>query len=76
MPDEQTGRSQERNHETFIHSRLVSHPPRTPSVDDLPVISICAVAGALVSFSYFVSQCVEDRIHENVLYYHHKQTIG
>jgi len=54
-PDQETGRRQESNHETSIHSRLVWHSARAPSVDDIPVHSICAVAGALVSFSYFVS---------------------
>src|SRR5260370_31380357 len=35
---------------------LVADSPRAPSVDDIPVHSICAVAGAIVRFSYFVSK--------------------
>jgi hypothetical protein len=46
----------EHTHETSIHSRLVSHSAQPASVDDIPVLSMRAVAGALVSFSYFVSQ--------------------
>jgi len=33
--------------EASIHSRLVSHSPCAPSVDDFPVHSICALAGAV-----------------------------
>ena len=54
--DQKTGRRQEYKHETYIHSRLVSHSARAPSVDDIPVHSICALAGALVGFSYCVSK--------------------
>src|SRR5260370_39283027 len=49
------GGRQEYNNETYIHSRLVSHSARAPSVDDIPVYSIRTLAGALVSVSYFVS---------------------
>src|SRR5437879_1963266 len=55
-PDRQTGCRKECNHETSIHSRLVSHSACPPSVDHIPVRSIRAVAGALVSFPYLVSQ--------------------
>jgi len=48
-PDQKTGRRKECNHETPIHSRLVSHSARPPSVDHIPVHSVCAVAGELVS---------------------------
>src|SRR5712664_2512570 len=50
------GPRQECNHETFIHSRLVSHSAHAISVDDFSFHSICPVAGALVGFFYFVSQ--------------------
>src|SRR2546422_608815 len=71
--DQKTGRRQEYKHETYIHSRLVSHSARAPSVDDIPVHSICALAGALVGFSCFVSKWRgEGRIHGNVLWNRHK----
>jgi len=46
-PDQETGRRKECNHETSIHSRVVSHSACPPSVDHVPVHSIFAVAGAL-----------------------------
>jgi hypothetical protein len=49
-----TGRRQEHGRETSIHSRLVSHSARASSMDDFPVHSVCAVAGALVRFSSVV----------------------
>jgi hypothetical protein len=55
-PGQETGRRQEYSHEAFIHSRLVSHfagPPSGPGVSGDPWRN---VAGALVSFPYFVSQ--------------------
>jgi hypothetical protein len=55
-PNDKTGRRQEHDRETTIHSRLVSHSARAPSVDDFPVHPICAVAGTLVRFPYVVPQ--------------------
>jgi len=43
-------------HEPSIYSRLVSHAARAPSLDDIPVHSIRALAGSLVGLSYFVPQ--------------------
>src|SRR5437879_13705595 len=50
MPDQKTGRREECNHEISFHSRLVSHSARALSVDDIPVASICTLAGAIVGF--------------------------
>src|SRR5258708_11538418 len=55
-------------HETSIYSWLVSHSACAPSLDDIPIRPICAVAGALVGFSLCVAVAVEDLIHENVFY--------
>lgn len=68
------GRRQECNYETFMHFRLVSHSSRALRVDDIPIHSICAVAGALVRFLLCIAVAVEDRIHENVAYNQFRQT--
>jgi len=44
-PDQKTGRRQECNHETSIHSRLLSRSARPASVDNISIRSIRAVAG-------------------------------
>src|SRR5258708_26464628 len=61
--------------ETSIYSWLVSHSACAPSLDDIPIRPICAVAGALVGFSLCVAVAVEDLIHYNV-FYHYEQTLG
>jgi hypothetical protein len=55
-PDQTTETQKGVNNETSIHSRLVSHFAQPSSLDDIPIHSVRAVAVALVSFSYFVSQ--------------------
>src|SRR5258706_8991744 len=68
-PEQETGRRKEYNDETSIHSELVSHSAQPASLDDIPVHSVCGVAGALVSFSdFYTAAAVGDCIHDDVSY--------